>query len=158
MFGLKLLLANHYANNNTKKLFTKKAFSKKHINVSLFKHAVHLILFRQGSIETRWDTEYLDWGLLWISTHSEVNARTVSQIGPGPLMSSCPSELLKASLNKRVVPKSIPEKKQHHMQSYGREEIASLNLNLGPRGRSLFTFPSVAVSPSFQSQMRYYYF
>jgi len=45
-------------------------------------------------------------------------------------MSSCHSELQKASLNKKVVPKFILENKQHQMHTYGGEERASLNLNI----------------------------
>jgi len=44
------------------------------------------------------------------------------------------------------------------MQTYGGEEVASLILNLGTRGRSGFTFPTVAVPPHFQSEVRYCYF
>jgi len=42
VFGLKLLLATQYANNNNIKSFIKKAFSKKYINVSLFKGQLFL--------------------------------------------------------------------------------------------------------------------
>jgi hypothetical protein len=50
-----------------------------------------------------------------MSTHSEGNARTVSQIWPGPLISSCHSVLQKISLNKKISTSVYP---REHLAPY----------------------------------------
>lgn len=156
-FGLKLLSATHYVNNNTSKVLIKKVFSTKYIKVSLFKQQFFRFYSDRDQSKRGRTPNTLTRGLMWMSSHSEGNARTVSQTGPGPLMFSCHSELQKTSLYTKAVHKFIPENKQHHMQMYGGKDIASLTLNLGTRGRSVFKSPSVAVPPSFQSEVTYYH-